>query len=226
VSAPGPAKPVRAAQSAETRSWGVVSREGAKAYTTNGKFLGKLQAGTILSILSVRKTKTGRVAVCTLQVSGDKDKLLVRTSELEMRRGLLEKAGEKEKDLTIKAAKLQAAIGRARSGPEETVAANNPHAGAYAEVKKKHAAFWKKVSALEARHEAADGEERMRYFDELRRLKGEDIRIGTELESVKKKYDAWNRQHRPARVDTPEIRALESELQDVRYKLREIGSQS
>ena len=67
----------------------------------------------------------------------------------------------------------------------------NPLAKQYSVVKTKHKAYWTKVMDLQKKRDTTTGNEQLKYYDKLRRMKGEDITIGLELEKISKKYEEW-----------------------------------
>ena len=107
-------------------------------------------------------------------------------------------------------------------GPDRS---GNPHADAYEQAKLAYDRYWKKANALQAKWESAEGGDRMRYFDELRSLKGEDIRVGKAYERAKANYEAWKRQNpEPPSTAISHRALLQSELAKIDRKLDDLGA--
>ena len=93
----------------------------------------------------------------------------------------------------------------------------NPYAAEYRDALAAYMEFEKEAEKIRKKRDAATGDAHLRYEDQLRRLKAEDIRLGHEFSSAKQKYMAWNREHpNGSRIDR-----LKSELSEVRARLKE-----
>jgi hypothetical protein len=106
---------------------------------------------------------------------------------------------------------------------KETVVAKNPFGEQYVSTKREYIQYWRTVKHLQDTRDNSGGAKRMEAADELRRLKGEDIRVGNAYQEARKKYAAWNASHQdeigPIRS---EVDSLEAELALVRRALQGI----
>jgi hypothetical protein len=104
---------------------------------------------------------------------------------------------------------------------KQSVVTRNPFGEAYVSTKREYVQYWQKVKRLQDARDNSGGAERMEAADELRALKGEDIRVGNAYHEAKKKYAAWNASHAaeigPIRS---KVAALEAELALVRGSLK------
>lgn len=128
---------------------------------------------------------------------------------------------EQKKNLLARQAELTAEIERIKNKLSAAAKAQNPYTQQYVSAKAAHSRYWKKVRELQKKRDSATDADHVRYSDELQKMKGEDIRLGLALETVKKKYAAWNADH--ATISTNgELQALESELEGVKRQLHAI----
>jgi len=128
---------------------------------------------------------------------------------------------EQKKNLLARQAELTAEIERIKNKLSAAAKAQNPYTQQYVSVKAEHSRYWKKVRELRKKRDSATDADHVHYSDELQKMKGEDIRLGLALETVKKKYAAWNADH--ATISTNgELQALESELESVKRQLHAI----
>jgi hypothetical protein len=109
----------------------------------------------------------------------------------------------RQAELTRRIEGLRAAL---RAAP-----ARNPHEREYQAAKKAHADYWRKVRAIQAAWESAEGAKRIELGDTLRGMKGEDIRLGQALEAARRKVAAWEQTHGTAQARAT-LRELEAEL--------------
>lgn len=131
------------------------------------------------------------------------------------------RATEQRNNLLARQAELTAEIDRIKRKLSATPRAQNPYAQEYASAKAAHSRYWKKVRELQKKRDSAADADHVRYSDELRKMKGEDIRLGLALEAAKKQYVAWNADHTKISSNV-ELHALESELENIKRQLHAI----
>ena len=193
-----------------------------KAYNDSGKFLRRLAAGTLVELSEVRPHGDGDLAVCSVDQGGRMVAgVLVRLRDIETRPGPLDAASDTEKELRSRRAMLADRLREASS--RETAAAvdpPNPHADAYRSAKATYEEFWREVTALQRKRDAAQGAEHVRYSDMLRQMKGDDIRIGKAYEAAKERYDAWQPRPRAGRAEPdPATARMRAELAAIDERL-------
>jgi hypothetical protein len=176
--------------------WAAVKAEEGRFYDRKGKFLGKTLCGFPVSISQVLPTTGGDVALCTAAVPTNlPPEFVMKTEDLEIRSGAYARASVEERDLVTRKAALLGQSARARREAAETARGKNPYAAQYDRVLASQRAFAAKVKDLTAKRDAAEGEPRMRYGDELRAMIGQNAEMNNEFKAVKERYGAWEREH-------------------------------
>lgn len=129
-----------------------------------------------------------------------------------------EAPSEETQRLMAREAELISGIAALKKALAKDATKLNPYTRRYVDVKKRHNKFWKRVSELQARLESSTGDERMRCSDELRKMKGEDIRLAQDLAAAGKLFKEWQRKN-VERISHPRITAAQNELAMVRRRL-------
>lgn len=206
--------------------WGVVVAPDTGTYSLSGKYLGRLDPGTLVEITSIKETKAGQVAVCKAPSNGDAraQSVLIRTKNMDICDGALADADENEKRLRVREAQLVHLIATKRNEYVVNLDENNPYTAEYTTVKKEYLAFWRKVKDLTAKRDSATGDRHVYYSDQLRMMKGEDVRLGSAFESIKKKYEEWNITHAKIELIDNGSQELQAELANVQHQLHWIES--
>lgn len=182
--------------------WGIVSSSKATYYNKNGKFLGHLSPGTALNIIKITQTKKGPIAVCRPFKQSSLDIILIKPELLTFHNSDIDNLSKELEQLYVQQAQLTAEIATLKKQKLKELRRDNPHARKYAIAKKEYHDYWRKVKELTKKRDAASNKKQMDYADELRLMKGQDIRIANALKQVKSDYDNWNLAHpRPADND-------------------------
>ncbi len=191
---PDPAtKPDAPMPVAPTRQWGVIKTPGAPVYNRAGKFLRSIEAGTLADILDIRNTAEGQLAICRLLYQGrEVPDVLVRTRDLDIRRGDLEQANPREKELRVLHAQLSERIAERTDELARQAKNRNPHARRYEKARDAYLAFARKAEALQKKRDDAQSADRLKYADQLRMMLGQSHSLRQEYEASKKQYDDWN----------------------------------
>jgi len=196
---PPPDLPVRPGQ--RDSQWGIVNVPEARTYDTNGRFQGRVPAGTLLSISQVRRADVGDIAVATLRTdSGTLRDVVIRATDIRIRPGAIDRTSARERELNVRLADIEASITARESELEAAFEARNPHADEFHDIRARYAEFWKGIEERQAAHEKATGGERMRLANELRQLKVDDVRFRREFEAVRTRYQEW-KQRNQAQLD-------------------------
>jgi tetratricopeptide (TPR) repeat protein len=199
---------------ARDRRWGC-TRTLAKAYdAVSGKAVQELAPGALVEVSGIRNgSPLGELAICkVITDTNDPPILLVRMRDLDTKMGPLSSASEEEKTLRIRRVRLWAEIARLKDELLQSRLKDNPYKKEYDVASAAYNAYWTKVKNLQAKHQASTGDERVRVADEMKRLKGEDIRIGQALETAKKKMNEWQERNAASPIADPKLTALEEEL--------------
>jgi len=204
--------------------WAAVRTPNAPSYDISGKFLKAIPAGHILDVANIIKTSREELALCSM-TSGNPApaaSFLMRVSDLSVYFGNVRKLGESEHRLFRREAELTLGISALRKKLASTaIDSQNPHAAEYREAKQAYDAYWAKVRDLQKKRDSATADNKITFSEELRKLKGEDIRVGMALDSAKKKYDQ-SANNVTTGVKSPELDSMESELSDVRDRIKSI----
>lgn len=202
--------------------WGVTVSPLTKCYTRNGKMLGELKPGKLLDIEEVTNTKAGEVALCfPVESIGLKSEFVVRTFDIVIYPGRLADVDGETKKLCLQDAFLRSRIEQEKKNLVAQAEARNPYAAQYTTAKDAHEKYWVKVKDLQAKRDSNKGGDLMKYADELRRLKGQDIALANTLEKAKEKYDGWKAQNKidESALTSPRLEAMQKELSAVQAKL-------
>ena len=171
--------------------------------------MSKAAAGIFVDISKTTQTKIGTLAVCKLR-SGTT--VLIKTADLEIYKGKLDDANGKKKSLISRKYRLLSKIDARTKILITKANSANPHKNALDSVKKEYNEFWKKVQTLQAKRDKASGEEHMNISDELRQMKGADIRLSQKRDEIQKQYNAWKRNNARPPTDDKETNRLKLEL--------------
>lgn len=205
--------------------WAVIKQPNAPAYDTSGKFLKAMQPGTMLDVVNLVKTTREGLALCSA-LAGDNSPaatFLMRCQDISIYYGDIKKIADDDRKLFRKEAELAAGIVTLRAKlVASTIDSQNPYAAEYKAAKAAHEAYWAKVRVIQKkRDEARSGDDKMKYADELRQLKGEDIRLGTALETAKKNYDQ-SATSSSVNVKSQELDAMETDLATIKERIKSL----
>lgn len=209
--------------SAVPGQWGITVSPLSKCYTRNGKMLGELKPGKLLDIQEVTNTKAGEVALCSpIESIGLKSEFVVRTFDIVIYPGRLADMDDETKKLCLQDAYLRCRIELEKKNLVAQAEGRNPYAAQYAKAKDAHEKYWARVKDLQAKRDSNQGGDLMKYADELRRLKGQDIALANTLEKAKEKYDGWKAQNAvdESKLTSSQLEAMQKELLAIQAKLR------
>ncbi len=214
-----PLKPVRKPRKRPTHYWGVVKRKNTPSFNSSGKFLRSLQPGTVVDIVESKKTKSGIIKVCNMVYNGKSiTNILIQSVNLQLKSGSFKNTSKDDRAKMSRMGKIIFQLAQLKKIEREETLKRNPLAKQYSAVKTKHRAYWAKVMDLQKERDRTTGNEQLKHYDELRRMKGMDITIGLELEKISKKYEAWNSRNPPP--PSPKAMELNKELAVVAEQLR------
>ena len=78
------------------------------------------------------------------------------------------------------------------------------------------------MKSLQAKRDAGQGADHVRYSDELRPMKGNDIILAQAATNAKKEYDAWHERYMSQPGIKAKVAEVESEISRVEAQIREI----
>lgn len=206
------------------KGWGVVFNGNAKARTGSGAALPcRLEAGTLMDILEVRSGEGDTLAFGNATSEGASfPNVLVPVSDLEICAGSLAGANEQLKKLKVQHAQLYAELDAAKQSLAQKRDESNPSAKEYAAAKTRYDEFWARDKNLKAKADAARDDLRMKYLDELRKMKLQEPQIVRAYDVARKQCKEWEDAHPPDPEDTAKITSLESNIISVQNQAYQI----
>jgi len=209
---------------AQPGHWAVVRTVDARAYNRAGKYLRAIPPGTLVDVLDIRDTRVGQLIVCKVLYQGaEVNDVVLMAKDLELRPGALASANPKEKDLRVLQAQVLGQIRDRESDLLEAASKNNPYYAEYKRIQEEYLTFARKAEELTKQRDAATGADKMRIADELRAMKGDDIRLGQTYKAAKQKYQDWKKQNASrasAGTSDPQMAALRAKLAEIENELR------
>ena len=124
----------------------------------------------------------------------------------------------------MQCATLIAEIDHLRADQAKARMKDNPFKPAYDAAAASYNAYWAKVKQLQDKHRTATGEARVRLADDLKRMKGEDVRVGKALEDAKKKMTDWQDKNGAAPVTDPRIKSLQDQLAGLQVQIQSLDN--
>jgi hypothetical protein len=202
--------------------WGVVTTAQARVFNSDGHFLSAVPAGTLVDIVSLKQTRSGKVAEGSV-LAGQQTltEALVRARDLEIVAGQLSAAPREERQLRVRYAELVQRLNELDKGPAPDGDSENPFALEFKKAKDDYVQYWRKIHKLQTARDTVTGDERVRYEDELRRLKAMNLRLSRAYERAKAKYNGWKNDNAQRPGENPERKLLLSELERVQRGLEE-----
>ncbi|MFC1496848.1 hypothetical protein ACFLS1_00055 [Verrucomicrobiota bacterium] len=200
--------------------WGVVKSSGANAYNESYKFLRKIAPGTLVEVSETKTVSKENLALCSVHHNNRLvPNIYIRAENLDLRSGSLDTANPEEKKLRSDQSKVAAQLRTLLKEQQAFIKSNNPYAEEYETSKKTYNEFWKKTEILQKKRDSSTGAERIEIADELRRMKGKNIKLVDDFKSAKKKYSDWNAKKL---TDNPKFASLKSELSKIQSELLEV----
>jgi len=196
--------------------WAIIKKSGAKTYSSAGKFLQRINLGTIVHVCEIRTNAKGDLALCKLDLGSSKNRVYIRTRDIEMQSGAFSQITETEKTLRIKKVRILSEIDKKRL--QDLM--KSPCYAEYQRASETYKAFYVKGKQMTARRNAARGAEKIKYSDELQRMKNEGAALIRDLNSAKKKMTTW--QHTYGGAGNPAIARLRKDLVLAEQQIRDI----
>lgn len=209
-----------------TPMWGiVVSSTNVPVISSSGEFLQLLPPGSTVDVISSSATTNGMLT-CKVNIAGETTNILLPASAVYTRQGSVSAVTEEQKFLVTKIATLTAQIDELKKQLDgaQDVRHLNPYTAEYASAKKSYEEFWKKVKDLTAKRDSSIAGERMRYAEQLQRMKGQDIIIAQKYKNAKEKYEQWNATHDKITPVKRKLEQLEKQLEQCQERLNDIES--
>ena len=221
-STPAPAARLTlSAFTAEGPNWGVVRVHEARSYTMKGKSRSRLNAGTAVAVLAQRKTSLGECLECKAFPAGpSQPRFLLLKDDLMLFGGTPDDIPVEAQDLLIEKARTLADLEKLEEDAQKAALMKNPYYQSYQTARADYLDYWKKVKALQAQRDAGQGNAQVEAEDQLRMMKGEDIRVGAAFKKSKATYEEWQRLHPGDPVsEHPKYNTLRTKLDAIDEKI-------
>lgn len=203
--------------------WGVVKTDDTPVFNRAGQLLRRMSAGTLLEVTGNQKAKNEQLLICNIEYEGALvTNVLIREFNAQLKSGNYQAASDDEKQLMSQIGQIVAKMAVLKRNKIANDQSNNPYIKEYLSVKEESSMFWAKVNDLTKKRDNSTGDDFVRYSDELRLLKGDDIRLAASLEKAKKNYLAWQSSH--PQTEDPAIRNLREQLDLTVTKLKNIDT--
>lgn len=209
-----------------TPMWGiVVSNTNVPVISSSGEFLQLLPPGSTVDVISSSATTNGML-MCKVNIAGETTNVLLPASAVYTRQGSISAVTEEHKFLITKIATLTTQINELKQQLDgaQDVRHLNPYAAEYESVKRSYEEFWRKVKELTAKRDSSIAGERMRYVEQLQRMKGQDIILAQKYKTAKEKYEQWNVTHDKITPAKRKLEQLEKQLAQYQERLNDIES--
>ncbi|MCK5849410.1 MAG: hypothetical protein KAH23_00740 [Kiritimatiellae bacterium] len=203
-------------QEVSASRWAIVKKADTKTYSSTGKFLQRINLGTIVYIYEIKTNSDGDLALCALNPDSSKDRAYIRTRDLEIQSGTISQITETEKTLRIQRVHILSEIDKKRLQS----LMKSPCYAEYQRASDTYKAFYVRGKQMTAKRNAARGAEKMEYSDELQRMKNEGAALMRDLNGAKKKMTTW--QHTSNIAGNPAIALLRKDLIQVEQQIRDI----
>lgn len=215
-----PPSSVMASRDKGPERWGVVQQPTAKIYDLSGKFVRRIEAGACVEFVRTVRGKDGReFARARIMPNRSGQEILVALETLDLVDGPFAEASRTEQSLRMRRARLLGKIAENDRARERQLNPANPYARKYETASQEYMSFWRKVEELK---KAANGPGRVRALDELRLMKGQDIRVGQAYKAAKTDYESWEQNHPRSPAADEQMAAIQKQLAEIDRQLREM----
>jgi len=204
---------LRRKASAKGLQWGVVRNSKASVFDHTGRSVGSVPIGTILNVHEIKKAPRDVLAYCTKPADTKlKSAFFVRVSDLNIRSGPAADAPQELLDLASRQVSLKAKLAAAKTAKTGQLNSSNPHSQNLQSAITERKAYWAKVEELKKSFDKATGDGRMKIHDQLRSMRGQDVRVEQAYEQARKQYDAWEAKHPSTQEADSDVVAMETEI--------------
>lgn len=214
--------------SADGPNWGLVTTKEARSFTTAGKSRERVLAGTAVVVLLQKKSSIGECLECTLFPAGPaQPKFVLLKEDVMMMGGTPADLPVEAQQLLVEKAKTLAALNQLELDATSAHRKKNPHYAEYQAARADYLAYWKKVKSLQAARDSDTGSAHVKAEDELRQLKGEDVRVGTAYKAAQEQYESWEKANPlPPVTSNPRYTSLRAQVDALDEKLSAVPPKS
>ncbi|MBM4163309.1 MAG: hypothetical protein FJ222_02550 [Lentisphaerae bacterium] len=206
------------ASSTNASSWAILIQR-AVHYSTGGKNLGMLPAGTFGEVIKTTTSSDGDVAVCTIDQDGQwKGPVLIGVANLVVFEGPFTTVSADTLGLLRHYYALKERIDARTAAIQQAITAANPHAAAYVRATDAVNEFVLRAKKMSATFKDATGPARSEMLDQLKRMKFEQVRLNSELSQAEARMKEWTANN----PDSPTNAASDPELSGWLAELRRI----
>jgi hypothetical protein len=206
-------------------AWAILTRR-AVHYSTAGKNLGSLPAGTIGEVIKTTTSSDGDVAVCLIEQDGQwKGPVLIGVADLVVFENSLAAVPADTLSLLHHYYTLKERIDARAAAIQKAITDANPHAAAYIRATEAVNAFVIRAQKLTAAFKTATGPARTDLLEKLKRMKFEQVRLNAERSEAEARMKEWSAQNPapPANAASdPELGGWLAELRRIEPRKRAI----
>jgi hypothetical protein len=180
------------ASATHASSWAILIQR-AVHYSTGGKNLGMLPAGTVGEVIKTTTSSDGDVAVCLIEQNGQwKGPILIGVANLVMFEGPLTAVPADTLSLLHHYYTLKERIDARTATIQQAITAANPHAAAFNRATDAVNEFVIRAKKMTVAFKATTGPARSDLLDQLKRMKFEQVRLNAELSQAEARMKEWN----------------------------------
>ena len=173
-------------------SWAILIQRTAH-YSTGGKNLGMLPAGTVGEVIKNTTSSDGDVAVCLIEQNGQwKGPILIGVANLVMFEGPLTAVPADTLSLLHYYYTLKERIDARTAAIQQAITAANPHAAAFNRATDAVNEFVIRAKKMTVAFKATTGPARSDLLDQLKRMKFEQVRLNADLSQAEARMKEWN----------------------------------
>ncbi|MFO7937903.1 MAG: hypothetical protein R6V06_09915 [Kiritimatiellia bacterium] len=204
--------------------WGFV-KEKSSYYSPEGKYIGKLKAGTLFKYHDVKTTSSNDMLLSHLR-----DKTGWHGPYLLPCTGIAAYAGTPE-DVDIKIVTdlrryflLKGEFEQYREKLLYNEYKKNPFYDLYRHAVEEYKATLEKARKMEQNAAKLTGLQRERAYDELREYKYEQAQVKARMEKTGEKYKAWKKQHpvNPDKIQDEKLLSIQNKMSEIRKRLPDL----
>ena len=213
-----PPEPVQPETPAAT--WGVTHTEGTRVYTTEGRFLRRLDAGTFMVIKKRQETSAGNMLVADVLYQGRSvPNIVIRSEDVQELPASFADASPTEQRLISHRARILARISAIETEIAYGLRKNNPHCNEYVKARDAFKEFSDRIRPKREAYENATGARRDKLGEELHAVRAESFQLGNAYRTAKMRYSQWNEQNPVDLKTLPDMVRLKSQLAHVESQI-------
>jgi hypothetical protein len=208
----------------EAQGWAISVSEESRIYTPEGKFLRRIPPAKLLSVIGEQDANSiGRLFSCTTYPNGTTP-FLIRVSDVEYYDSDISTIDPSVVDMLVTRIALEERIRQRREQFKEEAKQRNPHYAAYQQKLGEYRDFMSESKRLTKLRDEATGARRVDISAKLNEMMQAGARIDRAYRSIKREYEAWNKQN-ATEVNLnqdAQIQQMQRQQEQIEAKLKDI----